>query len=110
MTKDIPENINLWVQKLRSGEYMQTKGTLKRKLSDGKVGYCCLGVYLETVEGIKVKTETQNSLSGGANKWYEVCKRKIPSKIKGDGITMNDRGKSFDEIADMIENYYKPNL
>lgn len=44
MNKDIARR---WVEALRSGRFEQTKGALARKLDNGKVGYCCLGVLCE---------------------------------------------------------------
>lgn len=40
--------LKLWIKNLRSGEYKQTTSELRGEL-DGGVGYCCLGVFMETV-------------------------------------------------------------
>lgn len=40
-----PEVKKLWIDALRSGEYKQTKGILRRE--GGKGGYCCLGVLCD---------------------------------------------------------------
>ena len=102
----LPEHINKWVKELRSGNHAQTRGTLKRKIDENQVGYCCLGVFVEKVEGKKVKTESSKSFEEGADKWYELCDRKIPPELKGALITMNDNGDTFIEIADYIERWY----
>ena len=36
-----------WVEALRSGEFQQGQGSLKRLNSDGSFGHCCLGVLCE---------------------------------------------------------------
>jgi hypothetical protein len=42
------ENVRKWVDALRSGEYEQTTGVLRKADGDGNVvGYCCLGVACE---------------------------------------------------------------
>jgi hypothetical protein len=45
------ERIRKWVEALRSGEYMQAMGRLKRVVDitdhDTAVGYCCLGVVCD---------------------------------------------------------------
>lgn len=40
------QNMKLWLDALLSGDYAQVEGAL-RKETDGKVGYCCLGVATE---------------------------------------------------------------
>ena len=105
MTK-LPEHINKWVKELRSGNHAQTRGTLKRKIDENQVGYCCLGVFVEKVAGKMVKTESLKSPAEGATKWYELCDQKIPPALKAQLISMNDDGNTFDEIADYIERWY----
>ena len=36
-----------WITALRSGNYPQGRGYLRRIDDDGKEGYCCLGVLCE---------------------------------------------------------------
>lgn len=106
----LPENIQRWLQELRSGEHIQTSGTLKRNLGGGSVGYCCLGVYVEKVKNKSVKAVAKsNSGDEGAIKWYELCQDDLGYDLKDQTAIMNDDGKSFVEIADFIENYYKEN-
>lgn len=38
-----------WLTALRSGEYKQVEGYLKREREDGEVGYCCLGVLCDVI-------------------------------------------------------------
>jgi hypothetical protein len=105
--KTLPANIQKWVDELRAENHAQTTGTLKRNLSDGKVGYCCLGVYVEKVKGKKIKAVSSTSKKEGADKWYGVCEKDILSYIRKLGVEMNDTGHTFAEIADMIETEYQ---
>lgn len=41
------EILTQWVNALESGKYQQTPGVLRRKDTDGNIGYCCLGVLKE---------------------------------------------------------------
>ena len=117
-----PEQVfDLWVNALRSGEYRQTKGYLKKSS-----GFCCLGVLCD----LSIK-------DGGRGEWSSAYYDNPPTFIFGHanfevaafsamppvqitdylGLTyeeavyvasMNDKGKSFSEIADYIENKLKP--
>lgn len=91
-----------WLEALRSGQYSQTKGTLK-----SSEGYCCLGVFLSAVVGEEppvcdVDDETGN-IYEGPEEMYETCRDYIPGIVFRKGIEMNDQGKTFLDIADMIE-------
>lgn len=89
-----------WVAALRSGNYSQCAG----KLTNGE-GYCCLGVAekvlnpagdwghkVHLTEATRIKLGLQ-SLDGGfdVSGWHNFL------------TTLNDRGDSFSEIADIIE-------
>jgi len=94
-----------WVEALRSGEYKQGKSQLK-----SKKGYCCLGVACK-MEGQRIfkdKEWIDPELSNGLNKYP----KHIPSLLIGSAADnsfvhevsdMNDNGKTFNEIADWIE-------
>ena len=106
------ENAMKWIEALRSGEYSQTQGTL----SD-KDGFCCLGVACKVYE-----SETGNKLpvnefgtfiQDTLIKDYK-CVREWIGLSSGDGefqetgggcslTELNDTGKLFHEIADLIE-------
>lgn len=106
----LPENIQRWLQELRFGEHKQTAGTLKRNLGGGSVGYCCLGVYVEKVKNKTVKAVAKSDgVHEGAMKWYHLCEDDLGDDLKEKAAIMNDDGKTFVEIADFIENYYKEN-
>lgn len=108
------ENADKWVAALRSGKYKQTKGHLQT--ADG---FCCLGVLLD-INGIQpVKGETVadhdvyyygEERAVIANQFLTTCDIKEPSGMFSSETerntqlsALNDDGKSFAEIADIIE-------
>lgn len=112
MTK-LPDNIQKWVDALRSGEYKQTKNTLKEVTEGGEtVGYCCLGVYAEVhkLNGYEnmgvVFDESGDVINEGPEEIYDRIRDNVYDYIVNEGIEMNEDGYSFDEIADMIEEEY----
>lgn len=88
-----------WVKALRSGEYKQSKNYL-----NDEFGYCCLGVLCE-VENIKYGKNTK-ILNNLALKKTGI-KSRIGSFTSRDGgfclTELNDDGKTFKYIADVIE-------
>lgn len=90
-----------WVEALRSGNFQQGKGRL---LMDNK--FCCLGVLCE-ISGEHWYTQgaylpERIMLETGVQTSHGV----IPSH--GDSLVcLNDSGKSFSDIADIIERYWK---
>jgi len=111
-----------WVEALRSGEYEQGRCALNR---EGK--FCCLGVLCD------VHRLEQLELKGSAPAWVkEVCEESLSydgastllpvevsrwagfianPNIEIDGTlstlaTHNDHGKSFEAIADAIEEQF----
>jgi hypothetical protein len=106
----------LWVAALRSGKYTQSRNAL-RTVS----GYCCLGVlcdiaaketdmgeWVNTVHGWKFVPKdrqygsTSDILASPVMEWAGLTKRN-PDTKDGSLAYNNDHGKSFLEIADMIE-------
>ena len=105
--------IDLWLQALRSGKYTQTF----RCLADD-AGYCCLGVacelYRDTFGSHILKKETIGSMI-----YYSGEEAVLPLRVqKWLGLTsnngdfdrgkkslsqQNDNGRTFPEIADIIE-------
>jgi hypothetical protein len=59
------DNIQLWVQALRSGKYKQAKATLK----SASGGYCCLGVACRL--------------------FGEVAGKRVRFRLKGPGVTID---------------------
>ena len=81
-----------WIKALESGRYKQTQGNLEL---DGR--YCCLGVLCKTM-----RIDPQTAKIGFD---YELLSESVLEKV---GLTeteqsklavMNDKGKSFGEIA-----------
>lgn len=125
MSKMNQEIKQKWLKALRSGEYKQGAGGLKRIHSSnnpsGKntFSYCCLGVLSEIcgIENEAVKLDTGTLFSGIYYFKYPMnCKRltNMPPAIwlKSVGISdyvgdelaeMNDDGMPFIKIADWIE-------
>lgn len=101
------ELLERWSTRLRSGKYSQCQN----QLSDG-TGFCCLGVLAE-MEGIDFlkgpeALDPRDGMDGGPTsnmKVYSQINTLIPDIVKEEGIRMNDSGKSFEEIADMIDNF-----
>lgn len=101
-----------WLRALRSGRYKQGTANLKVK-KDGKLEYCCLGVLCAAArEPMTAMRSTETLIR------YVTSKDNLGSTfstrlLKKFGLTieqhneltgMNDlQGKSFDEIADYIE-------
>ncbi len=108
------------VKALRSGDYAQAKGSLVKIDEHGNESFCCLGVLCDL------------ATQAGEGEWNEryfederghICSAYLPEGIvkwagmKSQGgilpgnysslMTLNDNGKSFAEIADIIEAKYK---
>lgn len=121
-----------WLKALRSGEYQQGTGRLKRKESETCESYCCLGVltdlYLKEKGGQWVCVDTGEkygvfrpvdadevsfsvaTLSGPVMKWSGITSEwGTYDDITGPGgtqslTTLNDGKRlTFTEIADVIE-------
>lgn len=97
-----------WLEALRSGRYAQTTTQLR---SDDGVGYCCLGVACDVFDPDKWHLA---SGAGNVDGWgwdgsygdlpvWMCASIGLHRDAESDLITMNDNGKSFDEIADWIE-------
>lgn len=102
----------IWLAALRSGQYEQCQGALGR---GGR--YCCLGVLCE--EFIKHEGAVlELGCDQAGDKTYDLCTGTPPETVRkwvglrddegcipGDGslVDRNDSGKSFSEIADVIE-------
>lgn len=99
-----------WLDALRSGKYMQGKGRLRAKLN-GVDRFCCLGVLCDLLEpdrwsdnGLVTGTYIHHDLNEG----YPGPGVQIRAAVTADECqilaAMNDHGKSFEEIAQTIEN------
>lgn len=112
------ENRKLWVEALRSDKYAQGKGKLRAGDS-----FCCLGVLCdlagekwtptETYEGPAFATSETDEIYDASKKAMEFVGLKdatggydVDVEDEGYDTTLadqNDRGKTFAEIADIIE-------
>jgi hypothetical protein len=118
-------NRRLWVEALRSGKYAQARNSLRYDWHDGDGGgresnynYCCLGVLCELYdpslwyESHGVGPLCTSSYMGPV--WGHDKHQGVPSKsvLAWAGISFevaqvlakaNDAGKTFIEIADVVE-------
>jgi hypothetical protein len=104
----VTDNQKKWLEALRSGKY----GQCKKKLQD-TYGYCCLGVacVVARSEGVSVVMDDGYILGGSLatqqDVWQWLGLRSgygVPRFGSGPALTdLNDSGKSFSEIADIIE-------
>lgn len=127
-------SIDRWLTALRSGEYSQAKGRL-RKGDEKNFGYCCLGVlvdleapndpYLRTgtvpemdhlhswgIKFIGINDTTDRRLNTvnphGTNcpaVWYDNTWVAVTELNDGNYKSLEDKGLSFNEIADLIEKH-----
>jgi hypothetical protein len=104
-----------WVAALRSGDYQQGTGALS---VDGK--FCCLGVAC-AITDIPLRTPDDHmhfilppeTHLSEIVKWWQTlpqdqCSTRSPDVMAANGVRMalselNDSGKTFAEIADLIE-------
>jgi hypothetical protein len=115
------DNIKKWIAALRSGEYKQITGGLKRHLApdSNEVGYCCLGVACEVFG--KESGDTFNLEERKIWPYFSFLNQytMLPKQViafldlQGDRdvldklIRMNDQGgASFEFIADFLEKKY----
>ena len=105
-----------WVARLRSGKYEQGRSRLNRNNKT----FCCLGILSEmAVEDGIVRRENDNYIGSSGYPWTAGLATDIRKEYRmkstesfndmfcwiGDTSLsgMNDNGKSFAEIADVIE-------
>jgi hypothetical protein len=100
-TKELPKNIETWVTALESGEYSQGKGALV-----SNEGYCCIGVYAKVVLGLYDDRLLDQFESTGPEEVYDKISGELKHGVHTSGITMNDSGESFIDIAKMIREAY----
>lgn len=115
---------NKWIKALRSGEYKQAVGDIVYEDKSGECSFCCLGVltnlYVEE-NGMKGFTpdEKENwKLFNGENNNHESFLNEKVREWAGletdcgyfedDSLAnINDRGASFEHIANVIEKKWK---
>jgi hypothetical protein len=110
----------LWIEELKSGENKQGKGCL-----ESKDGMCCLGVLCLVADRNNVDVEMQAGtgfivgtsleLQPEVKKWAGIshglghlsnmhCVGGATKTLLSD---LNDKGKTFPEIADIIEQHWE---
>ena len=122
----IPNRIRAWIADLRSGEFRQTKGHLRR----GDNGYCCMGVLANRVNPNAWELMGSADKSGRW-KFDDKSLYAIPAYLLKDVsmfggifdlyihpyakitweaylVELNDNGSTFGEIADVIEKKMLP--
>ena len=116
MNKEIKEK---WLIALRSGNYIQGRQVLRD--SDNK--FCCLGVLCDIIDKEAWVADDSNRRTPAFT--YDGNRAVLPIHVmeitgiencfgqlpKNEGpytslTNMNDGGKSFEEIADVIEEYF----
>lgn len=113
------EVLDLWLAALRSGEYTQTVGKLRRTHT-GYEGFCCLGVLCDLAR--KDGGEDWKDEKYCPGQWYYKNRGgRLPGPIASYiSLTSDDRGllirfndadrKTFSQIADYIEKNFRPRL
>lgn len=110
-----------WVAALRSGEYAQTTGALRMRLSNDTVCFCCLGVLCDIYaaenglgewklsqledEEAALPNQTVAEWAGFEERDFGIRKDPVVV-IDGEERVVsahNDSGATFSEIADAIE-------
>ncbi len=101
MNKEIA---NKWCEALRSGKYKQGKASLHDKITNT---FCCLGVLCDLGYAIPAKNgdqyiDLEENIYGDI---FSILKTNEGTYIQGTSslADLNDSGKTFNEIADIIE-------
>lgn len=120
-----PEVRTAWLGRLRSGDYLQAFGKLRRDDPDEEPSFCCLGVLCELAVEAGVVERAPQSYStvyvdvavGGAGdrsdnylpfavqRWAGLDARPDPLVAGRSLGTWNDAGASFARLADLIEEH-----
>ena len=115
-----------WVAALRSGDYKQGRGALKATTFRGDE-FCCLGVLcdisleelkldimIDEETGLTYFNKNRSTLPASVQGWADLSEygelvMPVHPYYGGERIValtgLNDQGKSFEEIADLIEQY-----
>lgn len=116
LPKDFKRN---WIEALKSGKYKQGDGALRASVKDDETGkksikHCCLGVAC-AVAGATGILDKGFITNDGLEKKLIKSINKVPAilqsdKLEGNDIpnvlaSLNDEGKSFKEIAKVIQKY-----
>lgn len=106
-----PQLKQSWITALRSGRYQQGRGLLRERSFTGGAYFCAMGVLLDLVAS-PMQWDRLTRAPSRAGMADEVAGY-VPPEILGDiGISyvqqaliagLNDFGKTFEQIADVIE-------
>lgn len=103
-----PDFKTRWVEALRSGKYKQGRERLRSRCDE----YCCFGVLCDIVDPAGWVRDTGYMYHGHYTLPSSTVLKKVGlmgkstpvfSEQVDDLIRMNDRGASFNEISDWIE-------
>ena len=101
------ELMRKWVAALRSGKYEQTSDELKTTDPDGQCRYCCLGVLREIEPRIKQESidSSHSELLDNESLFEHLGLSDCPRLVfdQRDYAKLNDDGKTFGEIATVLE-------
>lgn len=100
-------NAQLWTSALQQGAYRQTRGRLreKSKLPWKRPAFCAIGVLYDLY--LKAHGERWPSGSTGAQLPQSVLDwAGIPRELESHVIAHNDGGRSFRDLAAIIEAYF----
>jgi len=123
-------NMRKVVAALRSGQFKQDQGRLARRLPDGTVAYCCMGVFCEVAlaDGLNLDVTDDHDSMGGPVKKFDTEILFLPPLVRdwaGLGLqeydprvehhselvrlsVINDEFRlPFTVVADLIEKHYK---
>lgn len=107
-----------WLAALRSGEHKQTTQVLTRVAEDGTLSHCCLGLLCQLVGARKVASPGRISYGIPSCRPATSSSVILPESVMklagmktmeggiSEELTLasaNDSGKTFSEIADLIE-------
>jgi hypothetical protein len=113
-----------WVTALRSGEYEQCNGILRYTELNGRQSFCCLGVLTDLArkDGLSVEADDGTFIHNDEGGWLHpkvmdwaglaepdpvlresslVISTSLPTSLS----VLNDSGRTFEEIADYIEEH-----
>jgi len=116
--KKLPKRFKAnWIKALLSGEFIQYTGGLYRYYKDQKQA-CCLGVagFVAGHTENQIRGSCENSFPNDLKKVPKIlyspdyptyaCDNSFKPRSVGEKLAlMNDKGKSFKEIADYIKRY-----
>lgn len=119
------KNLRLAVAALRSEEFTQGQGVLKRRNTiNGKVSHCCLGVFCEIAmrHGVQLEvTEFEMKTEGATGYRFNGAGSQLPLEVADwlgiptspqvtptkTAMSANDAlGWNFGQIADAFDSYY----